>query len=1106
MRKHFLILMLMALLPLAGWAQAVDISDGWSIELTPATAIYSGTDQTPTVTLKKGSNVLNSTNFNVEWNATEIKTVSGTGYTVTVTNDMTHTYGNLATPTKTFWILKATPSQDTAGELKDDDNLTVGNQVAYTGNDITLVKTAPVVKLDDTGTTNVTAAVIGGKILYSLDEQSWSEDLPKAKKVGTYHVYYKVEGTDNYNGLPSHDMGTITITGTALVENTDYTAPTALGADINFDNQNHDLVNAGEALTDKCTMKYSLDGETWGDAVPQRKDVANYTVYWKAEGIPGYYDATGNFAAKIVAVAPTVTSAVATTDELTYNGLDQNLLKEAGTATIGATPVYTIAYKAPGETSYGAAGDPVAYNAVTGKNAGWYKITTKVVAGGNYLEASAAAPVEVEIEKAELTVKTDNKTRHYGEANPTLTCTYEGFVNGETATVITGAPTLSTTATVASGVEKYTITAAHGTETAVNYSFVFDAANFGKLTITPYELDLNAAHFDFTLAADTKVFTGEALTNSVASAMFKVPTTPVAMNFPTDYTFVVTNNTNAGTANVIITGQGNYKGSVIKTFAITPKPVYVKPRNNSKAYGADDPDPITTYDLIATLDGDPIAGATLDGTVVLDRIAGENAGTYKIYVKSFTAGATANYTIATDANSGTGKGQILDNAASTSDYNLTASFVVTGKTTPLKLKFDPNIAANKKTKVYGETNPVWTINDLVPVAEGEEGGFVGDDTWADVKPTLSAPVFTLTSPNVVTTEPNTVTVSGISSTNYPYVTVEPLEFEVTARPITVTVGDQNITYGTTELTAAAAAPGTNWEVTTGSIVGGDELGISFKTANNLLTYAVSADPYQVIDAEITNTNYNLTVVKGNLTVNPGTSIVLNRENDMDALIKAYDGEDINVVLNRNITRTEAWFAMVLPFPTTMTELVEKFGYCVVNVLDESNTDASKVKFKLAFGTIAANQPFLVKLGTAISAPVNFGSKHITYDAAPLSEDVAHNKFYGVFKMPTTLTVTDPENSHYWMMISKDDKFKKVVADQEVSPINCYLETYQVLDAFAPSIFVEDMDGSVTAINVVDGDAMQKNAEGWYTINGMKLNAAPTEKGIYINNGKKVIIK
>ena len=32
------------------------------------------------------------------------------------------------------------------------------------------------------------------------------------------------------------------------------------------------------------------------------------------------------------------------------------------------------------------------------------------------------------------------------------------------------------------------------------------------------------------------------------------------------------------------------------------------------------------------------------------------------------------------------------------------------------------------------------------------------------------------------------------------------------------------------------------------------------------------------------------------------------------------------------------------------------------------------------------------------------------------------------------------------------------------------------------------------------------AEGWYTINGIKLNAAPTQKGIYINNGKKIVVK
>ena len=30
--------------------------------------------------------------------------------------------------------------------------------------------------------------------------------------------------------------------------------------------------------------------------------------------------------------------------------------------------------------------------------------------------------------------------------------------------------------------------------------------------------------------------------------------------------------------------------------------------------------------------------------------------------------------------------------------------------------------------------------------------------------------------------------------------------------------------------------------------------------------------------------------------------------------------------------------------------------------------------------------------------------------------------------------------------------------------------------------------------------------GWYTINGTKLQAAPTQKGIYIFNGKKLVVK
>ena len=32
------------------------------------------------------------------------------------------------------------------------------------------------------------------------------------------------------------------------------------------------------------------------------------------------------------------------------------------------------------------------------------------------------------------------------------------------------------------------------------------------------------------------------------------------------------------------------------------------------------------------------------------------------------------------------------------------------------------------------------------------------------------------------------------------------------------------------------------------------------------------------------------------------------------------------------------------------------------------------------------------------------------------------------------------------------------------------------------------------------------ADAWYTLDGRKLNGKPTTKGLYIHNGKKVIIK
>ena len=71
-----------------------------------------------------------------------------------------------------------------------------------------------------------------------------------------------------------------------------------------------------------------------------------------------------------------------------------------------------------------------------------------------------------------------------------------------------------------------------------------------------------------------------------------------------------------------------------------------------------------------------------------------------------------------------------------------------------------------------------------------------------------------------------------------------------------------------------------------------------------------------------------------------------------------------------------------------------------------------------------------------------------------------------------------------------------------------LSAYITLMEAGARVFVQDLDENGTTVikelNLATGEAYA--VDGWYTLNGVKLQGAPTEKGIYINNGKKVVIK
>jgi hypothetical protein len=50
------------------------------------------------------------------------------------------------------------------------------------------------------------------------------------------------------------------------------------------------------------------------------------------------------------------------------------------------------------------------------------------------------------------------------------------------------------------------------------------------------------------------------------------------------------------------------------------------------------------------------------------------------------------------------------------------------------------------------------------------------------------------------------------------------------------------------------------------------------------------------------------------------------------------------------------------------------------------------------------------------------------------------------------------------------------------------------------------DEATGIISVHDSGFMVNGSDAWYTLDGRRLSGKPTQKGIYINNGKKIVIK
>ncbi|PIF29864.1 gliding motility-associated-like protein [Flavobacterium sp. 9] len=723
--------------------------------------------------------------------------------------DKTKVYGD-ANPT-----LTVTYSGFTNGESATD--LVTQPTITTTATTASAVGSYPIVAsaaVDD----NYTFTYVNGNLEITKAALTITA-VDKTKVYGDANPTLTVTYSGFANGESATDLVTQpTITTTATTASAVGSYPIVASAAVD-DNYTFTYVNGNLEITKAALTITAVDKtKVYGDANPTL--TVTYSGFANGESETDLVTqptiATTATTASAVGSYPIVASAAAD-DNYTFTYVNGNLdiTKAALTITAvdktkvygDANPTLTVTYSgfANGESATDLVTPPtITTTAIATSPVGTYPITASGAASTNYTFTYVAGSLAVT--PVTLTITADNQTKVYGDANPTLTVTYSGFANGESATDLLTLPTITTTAIATSPVGTYPITASGAAST--NYTFSYVA---GSLAVTPVTLTITADN-------QTKVYGDANPALTVTYSGFVNGDSATSLTTAPTITTTAIATSPVGTYPITASGAAstNYTFSYVAgSLAVTPVTLTITADNQTKVYG--DANPALTVTYSGFVNGDSATSLTTAPTITTTAIATSPVGTYPI---TASGAASTNYTFTYVA----------------------GSLAVT----PVTL----TITADNQTKVYGDANPALTVT---------YSGFVNGDsaTSLTTAPTITTTA-TVTSP--VGTYP--ITASGAASTNYTFSYVAG-SLAVTPVTLTITANNQTKVYGDANPTLT---------VTYSGFVNGDSA-TSLTTAPTITTTAIATSPvgtYPITASGAVSTNYTFSYVAGSLAVTPVT--------------------------------------------------------------------------------------------------------------------------------------------------------------------------------------------------------------------------------------------
>ena len=238
-----------------------------------------------------------------------------------------------------------------------------------------------------------------------------------------------------------------------------------------------------------------------------------------------------------------------------------------------------------------------------------------------------------------------------------------------------------------------------------------------------------------------------------------------------------------------------------------------------------------------------------------------------------------------------------------------------------------------------------------------------------------------------------------------------------------------------------------------------------------------------------------------------TELELKEESTNTALLADWDGYEANITLKRTQLTGGMWNTLALPFAIEADKLTllkklftQQGGYFEVKQLASSTLEGETLTLNFADATsIEAGKPYLVKISTDLDLSTNaFSNVEVSKELIPATTTYAD--------FIPTLGKTTIEN------VSADDILFVAANNTLLNPQNipAYMKGFrgyfQLKDgATAARSFNLNIDGETTAVSDLKNNEQIIN-NTCYDLQGRRMESQPTKKGVYIVNGKKVVIK